>query len=285
MTDSIGLNLNSRLLLLIISLAFISVLLFEQGQVGSINVICFIFIVILGLPHGAIDPWLYDKTMFSRPKAMLLFVWCYISAALMMLVIWYFLPLLALIVFFSLSALHFGRDWQNSQDNQLAERLSAGIMVIAWPFLMQTEKTLIIINYLGVNNTSELFLSALLLMILSVSILIFSCQFLMLFKLLLLGGMSWLVSPFIYFCLYFCLLHSVLHYRHHFDIITLAFQKNRVFLILLLTFTYLFTGIMLMLTNHYAKLDTAIYQTVFWILSALTVPHMFLVERQFARAQ
>jgi Brp/Blh family beta-carotene 15,15'-monooxygenase len=258
----------------------------EHDQVGSIEVICFIFIIILGLPHGAIDPWLYDKSMISQPRALLLFAGCYISAALMMLVVWYFIPLLALIVFFSLSALHFGRDWQNSENNQnVTERLSAGVIVIAWPFLLQTEQTLLIINYLGVSDTSALFLSALILLLLAVSQLIFSSQFLILFKLLLLGGMSWLVSPFIYFCLYFCLLHSILHYRHHFDIITLAFQKNRLVLILILTFTYLFTAIMLVFANHYAQLGTAIYQTVFWILSALTVPHMFLVERQYKRVQ
>ncbi len=277
-----AIELNCKLLGLIFSLAVISTTLSSDGQASYVNLLCFVLIVLLGLPHGVVDPWLYDKTMMSKPKSLIKFCCNYITAALLMLVLWYFLPRLALLVFFSISALHFGRDWCVAKaEHSIVIPLAAGTMVITFPFVTQTQQTLLIINYLGVNANNYMFEVAALLLFFASLTLFAARQFLIVCQLLLLGVMSWLVNPFIYFCLYFCLLHSVLHYRGHFSLIALAFRKDRLVLLLLLSTTYAFTAVMLIYAKQYANFEAAMYQTVFWILSALTVPHMLVVERKF----
>ena len=288
----IGLNLHSTLLYLIFVIALLSAIVISNAQAMYINVFCFVVIALLGLPHGVIDPWLYDKTMMRKPKTLVFFCCLYLLVAFLMLMLWYWLAWLALLVFFAISALHFGQDWSvdksvdesvDKLDKGLIVCLSAGTMVILWPFVTRTEESLVIIQYLGVNAGHFSFELALFLTCIAAMLLIASKQLLILGQLILLGIMSWLVDPFIYFSLYFCLFHSVLHYRSHLNEIVLAFRTDRLVFLLLLIATYLLIVLLLLYTSRYGNLEGAFYQTIFWILSALTVPHMLVVDGRLRR--
>ena len=82
------------------------------------------------------------------------------------------------------------------------ETYITSVLVIAWPFLTHTEETVLIIKYLGVNYNEYLSLSATIILFLSVGKLLLTGQILMLCKLISIGVMSWLVSPFIYLFLF-----------------------------------------------------------------------------------
>ena len=71
-----------------------------------------IFISLLGLPHGALDPVVaYQQKVWRKLPGLSLFLGVYILLAVGMIALWWSVPLLGFILFLSFSALHFGSDY------------------------------------------------------------------------------------------------------------------------------------------------------------------------------
>ncbi len=90
-----------------------------------------ILFMVGGLPHGAYDIALLRKAVAPGPRDMVLVVGGYVSVAMTMAALWLTLPLVALIVFLSIAAVHFGEDWRMLDEPLL--RIAAGAAVIAVP--------------------------------------------------------------------------------------------------------------------------------------------------------
>ena len=84
-----------------------------------------------GLPHGAYDIALLRKAIAPGRRALVLVVGGYVAVAMAMAALWLTLPLVALIVFLLIAAVHFGEDWRMLDEPLL--RIAAGAAVIAVP--------------------------------------------------------------------------------------------------------------------------------------------------------
>jgi Brp/Blh family beta-carotene 15,15'-monooxygenase len=81
-----------------------------------------------GLPHGAYDIAILRRAVTLRGDRLILAIVGYVGVAVLMAGLWLTLPLLALILFLAVAALHFGEDWQMLDDPLL--RCAAGAAVI-----------------------------------------------------------------------------------------------------------------------------------------------------------
>ena len=84
-----------------------------------------------GLPHGAYDIALLRRAVALERTGLVLAVGGYVTVAVAMAVLWMALPLLALVLFLVVAAVHFGEDWQMLDEPLL--RVAAGAAVIAAP--------------------------------------------------------------------------------------------------------------------------------------------------------
>ncbi len=82
-----------------------------------------------GLPHGAYDIALLRRAVPLGSTGLTLATCGYIAVALGMALAWFTAPLIALIVFLAVAAVHFGEDWQMLDEPFL--RVAAGAAVIA----------------------------------------------------------------------------------------------------------------------------------------------------------
>jgi Brp/Blh family beta-carotene 15,15'-monooxygenase len=84
-----------------------------------------------GLPHGAYDIALLRRAIAPGRGVLVLVIGGYVAIAVAMALLWMTLPLLALVLFLSISAVHFGEDWQMLEEPLL--RIAAGAAVITVP--------------------------------------------------------------------------------------------------------------------------------------------------------
>jgi Brp/Blh family beta-carotene 15,15'-monooxygenase len=82
-----------------------------------------------GLPHGAYDIALLRRTVALGRSGMVMAVGGYALTTILMAILWMSLPLVALVLFLTVAAVHFGGDWQMLDEPLL--RLAAGVAVIA----------------------------------------------------------------------------------------------------------------------------------------------------------
>ncbi len=101
---------------------------YQMGTPGAAAVAGIIFIG-GGLPHGAYDIALLRRAVTMRTDRLILAVAGYAGAALLMAALWMTLPLLALVLFLTVAAVHFGEDWEMLDEPLL--RCAAGAAVIA----------------------------------------------------------------------------------------------------------------------------------------------------------
>ncbi|MEG8017745.1 Brp/Blh family beta-carotene 15,15'-dioxygenase [Sphingomonas sp. LR55] len=84
-----------------------------------------------GLPHGAYDIALLARSTRLRSGGLGLAVMAYIGVAATMAVLWLVAPVVALILFLIVAAIHFGEDWTMIDEPLL--RMAAGTAIIAAP--------------------------------------------------------------------------------------------------------------------------------------------------------
>ncbi|MEG3175439.1 Brp/Blh family beta-carotene 15,15'-dioxygenase [Sphingomonas sp. RB3P16] len=98
------------------------------GQPAAVAAATLVFIG-GGLPHGAYDIALLRRSVALGGLGVGLAVCGYASIALLMALLWLTVPLVALILFLAVAAVHFGEDWQMLEEPLL--RFAAGAAVIA----------------------------------------------------------------------------------------------------------------------------------------------------------
>lgn len=82
-----------------------------------------------GLPHGAYDIALLRRCVALDRSGLRLAVGGYAAIAMLMVLLWTNLPLVALLLFLAVASVHFGEDWEMLEEPLL--RIAAGAAVIA----------------------------------------------------------------------------------------------------------------------------------------------------------
>ncbi len=253
-----------------------------RGTEAGVTLLLAGLVILLGLPHGAADPWVAKEAKLWRtPKGLAVFLVVYLALVIISAGFWRILPFIALCFFLIISWIHFSGDWRSGLPAPL--RLCLSGCVICGPTLLYSDQVLSVFQSItfgaaeasflvsGLRLAAPLFLAggvgSALLVFSSVSIRT---------ELLLLVTTSVLVPPLLFFITYFCGLHSPRHLQHTFGQLRPHTPIARIGVVTLLT-----TALALMALpflpdtlNAMAGIQTLVFGGLF----ALTVPHMLLVE-------
>lgn len=239
-------------------------------------------VALIGLPHGALDPLLARRAgLLTDWRSAVLFHAAYLAAAALVLGLWVFAPVLALLFFLIYSAHHFAGDWL---DKSFAARLALGASVLSLPAMFHVKPVADIYVLLsgdtaGAIATAQLWLAPIWLLILGAAIAVFWWQrrFSHALELTVLAFGAMLLPPLIFFIIYFCTLHSP---RHFLAIWRESSDRRRAAGI---AAVYTMATLIIAIVAFFVferpdDLIGSVQHIVFIGLAALTVPHMILTS-------
>jgi Brp/Blh family beta-carotene 15,15'-monooxygenase len=238
-------------------------------------------VILLGLPHGALDPRVARKAFAGqRGYTTTVFYAAYLALVLGYWVLWNRFPTLGLISFLLIAAFHFGSDWEG-RGNYLT-RCAYGCAIVTLPSLRFPAEVVSIYGMLGTEHASGLVALSKVLAPVAVGIALIGAvlQFLRhrndLFQLLTITVGALLLHPLVFFTCYFTLLHSPRHLLETAEGLGMTKLKN-IYLATLpvLLATLLLGAIAYGLLPHVGT-NARLLRIVFIGLAALTVPHMLL---------
>ena len=242
-----------------------------------------VMVIFLGLPHGALDPWVAELVGLSQtPLQALLFNVVYLFIAALVVLTWVWLPVTSLLIFLAISAWHFSGDWE--QDINRWFRLGIGALLILMPIAFHTENVAFIFTQLSGEGGGTLahqlaipVWAAIVAMVLLIDVAIIKKKWCSALEYAGLLVLAYVASPLVYFVLYFCLLHSP---RHLVGLFRFAKPQARPRLYrMAVIYTALTLILIACLYFFWADLptDSLILRLVFIGLAAVTVPHMILI--------
>ena len=299
-----------NILTIIVTLLVLTLGQFTPNLLQAIRIeLVIISILVIGLPHGAIDHIIAGAIGRQKSRKITSHFWMkfyatYLGAIILVGAIWFIWPLGALLFFFFLSAYHWGQADMVAlkQKAQLAPQIlywARGILIVA--ALLFSNPAAIegivyrLIDYqltdYAVFNTYHLhlltfvFLAYLFITFRSVAEKTVALVLRLLLDSLLVVSLFVLTDPLVGFAVYFSLWHSLGHVE---EMISFMLEKGEKlqwssFYVHSVPFTLLSIaglGILYLIYNIW-ELDFHWLPMVFVIISALTLPHMFVVERMY----
>lgn len=297
----------SKTTFLFIAGFFLCLALFSGGTAVESNtyvIVSVAMIALLGIPHGAIDHVLAMKDSRTKP---ILFYSLYIGSIFLYVAMWLIFPELSMVAFLVLSAYHFGQS--QLPDIDLTDfwkrlfHLSWGASILSG-LILYNQDEIISLNkgtpdmegmlsvydpswYLPILIISSLITSITLLYAL-VKGKLSSQNVAMEFIVLLLIHISFFLLPILAgFTLYFIVLHSLRVMKDEYEFLQRGELKMSItkFVRLLLPFTLLSligSGIVLALSSA-GILPISNLMLVFILISVITLPHSFVMERFYAK--
>ncbi len=293
-------NFNGNLILLFTGLTF-SLMLLYYGGILSKNFLstgtCLFLILTVGISHGALDDIKgYKVLKFYKIKNKYIFYLNYIFLAFIVILIWFFFPTFALVLFLVVAAYHFGKEdcWgvpiKKSNLNPFKFFLKGSLIILA-PLWLSFEETVTIFNILGVKN--EMFFNflnilnnnSILLALVTLSVI--SNIFInrkpkhltgFVWETICILGLYDTFNPLIAFTIYFCFLHS---FRHS---ISLTYELNiniadfikKAWPLTVITAFFFFIGLYILTGFQKIDIDSSIINVIFIGLASLTFPHILL---------
>ena len=260
-------------------------------DLGAWNLIGLAGIVLIGLPHGALDGAVaMHLGIVQRFSDLARFMLVYIALAALVVVTWTVAPSISLILFLTISMLHFGAgDVKNGKGSLgFTEALAHGGLAIVGISQFHRSEVNEIFAYLTNQDTAAVWLAVDILTV-GVIVAIITCVFqasknpkwaTTILELLLLGIVYWLAPPLLGFAIYFCCVHSARHFRKIYATIkeTVANGNIKNQAILFTVISWIAAGIAFWMFADFADPGPTILRITFIGLAALTVPHMILID-------
>jgi len=260
-------------------------------DLGAWNLIGLAGIVLIGLPHGALDGAVaMHLGLVDKFSTMARFVIIYVGLAGLVVGAWIIAPSLSLIVFLIISMLHFGAGDARHGEGVLrfAETMAHGGLAIVGISQFHRSEVDEIFYYLINQDTAMVWLAINVLTV-AVIVAIIACVSqaakdvkwsATTLELLILGILYALVPPLLGFAIYFCLVHSARHFRRILSTIkaTVDFSNIKNQAILFTTASWIAAGIAFWMFADFADPGPTVMRITFIGLAALTVPHMLLID-------
>lgn len=271
---------HDRIFVLVIGSLLLTALMGQQLSSTAALVVLVTGVVLLGLPHGALDPLVARKAFAGRSYITIAFYAIYLALVLVYWLLWNRYPTMGLSFFLLIAAFHFGSDWESR--GSFATRCAYGLVIVTLPVLRFSSEVASIYAMLGSAHAAALITTSRILAPAAVGIAAVGAglQFRQrkrgaLELLSIVCGALWL-EPLVFFTCYFCLLHSPRHLletAHGLEMTSL----KRIYLATLpvLLATLLLAGLAYWLLPH-IEMAARVLRIVFIGLAALTVPHMLL---------
>ena len=260
-------------------------------DIGAWNLVGLAGIVLIGLPHGAFDGAVaMHLGIVDRFSTLARFVIIYVALAALVVATWMVAPSISLILFLTISMLHFGvGDTRNGQGAlAFSEALAHGGLAIIGISQFHRGEVDEIFSYLINQDTAAVWL---VIDILSIAVVaaIITCVVqaakdpkwsTTVFELLLLGFVYAIAPPLLGFAIYFCCIHSARHFKKIYSSIkqTVSSSNIKNQAILFTTISWVAAGIAFWLLADFADPGPTIMRITFIGLAALTVPHMLLID-------
>jgi Brp/Blh family beta-carotene 15,15'-monooxygenase len=254
-----------------------------------ILVLLVVGVVILGLPHGALDPLVATQLWGARrPFPMLSFLILYTGMAAICAAVWLIIPTVALIGFLSISAYHFGSDW----DDRCAAwgQIAFGIAIVSVPTLCKARQVEEIYRQLGASAAHQIVTVSQVFAVVAVVVALFAASSPSKFRIsnllelstVVVGGL--VLPPLLFFTCYFCLLHSPRHLMETARRLGLRGVRDIARSAAPTVLATLVLGIVLWAVLSGSVYSQKVIQLVFIGLAALTTPHMLLTELSLRRS-
>ena len=260
-------------------------------DLGAWNLIGLAGIVLIGLPHGALDGAVaMHLGIVQRFSDLARFVILYVALAALVVVTWTVAPSISLILFLTISMLHFGAgDVKNGQGSLgFTEALAHGGLAIVGISQFHRGEVNQIFAYLTNQDTATVWLA---IDILTVGVIaaIITCVVqasknpkwaATVLELLLLGIIYAIAPPLLGFAIYFCCIHSARHFRKIYATIkeTVAGNNIKNQAIIFTIISWIAAGVAFWMFADFADPGPTILRITFIGLAALTVPHMILID-------
>ena len=263
-----------------------------MAEITTLNLISFFLIFFIGLPHGSFDGAIASLVGFKTRLGFIKFLIYYLLLFLSVICFWIYFPIIALIIFLSMTIFHFGLcDWAfyKINNNKFIISFTHGMVVIFGIIFFNEEESFKIFEYLT-NNKINLFKDYIYIFYLLTVVSITYFIYLSLFEKVLIRGIFEIVfliiifyffDPLLSFTIYFCFFHTYKHLKHLINNIYVHLQNKKFVLLSTILFTIIswIAGIAVLLflaqnLNYYESL----LNVLFIGLAALTLPHMLLVD-------
>lgn len=241
---------------------------------SALDAIAVIAILILGLPHGALD--LIDLRVNSGAQHSLntvLFV--YIALLVIAAMLWFFEPRIALLTFLAVAIGHFATEWR--PDLPSPANWSAAALTVAAPAAAHPEEVSQLFYALSADRawsdmltwsavtTTPFLIAALLILVTAKRS--YPAEIIMIIGL---GVAFLLLPPLTSFAIFFVVVHSPRHIKVEIDIngwSMATFCRKAAPMTLLASLLFLSTA--------YAMRDAQFGAAAFLLLAVLTIPHIF----------
>lgn len=260
-------------------------------ELGVLNIVGIFGIVMIGLPHGALDGAVAMHIgLVKKLSNLIKFMLAYISLAVFVVIVWMFFPTFSLIAFLGISLLHFGYgDAKNGEGiTKFAEAVAHGGLVIVGISQFHRGEVDEIFYYLIKQDTSTIWLT---MNIASIGVIAAIATCLLqtskdvkwsstTLELLLVGVVIAITPPLLGFSIYFCLIHSARHFSRIYRMIkqNVANTTIKTQAILFTVACWLAALVAFVLFADFSDPGPTILRIIFIGLAALTVPHMILID-------
>jgi Brp/Blh family beta-carotene 15,15'-monooxygenase len=262
-----------------------SLLGLQPGTTVSLGILV-ASVVLLGLPHGALDPMVAKGCFGNRPGFSLpLFYGLYATAAVCYTLVWWKWPAFGLSTFLAIAAYHFGSDWECR--GSLLSRCAYGASIVTLPALSHPAQVSAVYEVLGSTSPQWLIQVSTVVAVCAGCIALASAAYRRcgtdLIELLCILAGAVVLHPLLFFVCYFALLHSPRHLLQT----ARSVGITRVSAIARMTAPVLLATLLLaavfLAVLEGRRVDNRILYVVFVGLAGLTIPHMIL-ERLAERA-
>ena len=261
------------------------------------SVVALLFVVLIGLPHGAFDGAIANHLGAGRSfAAAAKFIASYCAAAGLVITIWIMFPAVTLALFLIISMIHFGRGDASAKSGPvfMTQVLLHGGLPIFGIIYFQQSSVIPLFDALT-NGASDLaiLISKIMVPLLGLMAGLYG---LMAFRdaslrarfaeFILLAVVIAILPPLVSFALYFCIIHTGRHMRRIWHVLASSSSPKGLYRQAAgFTLASWLVGGAAFLWLETGDLDAALLQVVFIGLAALTVPHMILVDGFFAKGQ
>jgi len=240
-------------------------------------------VVVLGLPHGALDPMIARHAgLVHSKRSLLVFNAIYSLVVVMVVVLWWFAPVFSLAIFLAVSAWHFSGDWRFELPWWGQGIGGAGLLLL--PITFHTGEVAVIFEALsgpgGATLAHQLATLGGLVPAAMLAVGLYAAwrhQWATAIEFAALIAIGFVAPPLVFFIVYFCLLHSPRHILGHFQQ-TPSSEHGALWrmLVVYTLGTLVLLAPLLWLWSSLSVSET-ILRLVFVGLAAVTVPHMLLM--------
>ena len=257
-----------------------------------LNIISFLLIFFIGLPHGSFDGAIASLVGFKKRIQFLQFLFYYLALFFLVILFWLYFPMIGLTIFIIMTVVHFGLcDWTNFKINKYKYSVSFtyGMTIIFGIIFLNENQSFLIFEYLTSDKIylfQKYFFIPYSLTLISIIYFIYLSYFEKslrkgVIEILFLLLIFYFFDPLLSFAIYFCFFHTYKHLKHLIKNIYLNLKNKKFVIYSTLVFTAVSwvggLGIIYYLFQN-LSLYESILKVIFIGLAALTLPHMLLVD-------